>query len=204
MLADIHLRPTLWTACKIVSSAIAHAHPELVTKDTSMDGAPQFKYNGFVIMPPYPKTNSWVEWVAKDYHHAWWMIEQAWWADKEMTHRFGTDQTLEYLRLSKLVEDGVTRLFPKPELKKVGNFPRPTGCIVTTDDVIAHRFHYRALKQKHRMKWTAREEPMFMLTQDEMAKRSQPEQSTMLCDECGAPKPATAGCGIHACPFSIN
>lgn len=182
MLADVHLRPTLTVACKLMASAVCRAAPKEVTEDKNIDNMREFKYSGILLMPPYPGPNPWVDWAMSNYHYFWWLIETAWWTDKELQHRFRIEQTPLYLRASKLVEAGIARHFPKPDMAGVNKWPTPG--LLMGDEVDSHRQFYRTLKGKVRMKWTGRETPNFMREAD----------GPVVCPECKAPKPLTGIC----------
>jgi hypothetical protein len=182
LLADIHLRPTLTAACKIMHTALFMSAPsEEVAVEKSVDNVKEFKYKGLLLMPPYPGKNPWVNWAASNYHHFWWLIETAWWVDKELTHRFHLDQSPLYLKMNKIVEEGCSRHFPKPNMKAIGNWPTPG--LIQGDEVATYRNAYKKLKEKVRMKWTNREVPQFMSVDYEHT-----------YPECKGPKPITGVC----------
>lgn len=206
LMADIHLRPALLESCKLVSTAVSRMAPDRIQKERSPDGVIEYRYlldkvqgkmeETIPIIPPYPGGNQWVGWACESYWNIWWLIEMAWWADKELQHRFYTEQSPHYLALSKLVEAGVTRYFPKPDVKMVGNWPNPPRVFdYSDDDILRHQKFYTDLKKqgKIRMKWTNREEPTWL-----------GENKKLLCPECLAPKPTSEGCGITGCPFEVN
>lgn len=181
LLADVHLRPTLMVSCKLIHSAVMHTAPGEVTETKSMDGVTQFKYNGILLMPPYPGPNPWVDWASSNFHHFWWLVEMSWWADKELQHRFHLPQDLLYLRTNKIIEEGACRHFPKPDRKGVGNWP--CSQLIVGDEIMTHRQIYKTMKGKVRLKWTNRETPAFMVG-DQLVQK--PES---LCPDCGAPAP---------------
>lgn len=196
LLADIHLRPTLTAACKIIHSAVYHAAKTEVTEEKNSDNMREFKYNGILLMPPYPGPNPWVDWAKSNYHHIWWLIETAWWADKELQHRFYTPQSLMYLRTNKIVEEGCSRHFSKPNHKEVKDWPLPPGNIhLSGSEVDTHKQIYKSLKGKMRLKWTNRETPAFMIGDAKSPKT--------LCPDCKAPKPLNGVCD-DGCYYGRN
>lgn len=191
LLADIHLRPTLLTAYKVLSAAIQRVAQKEIVIEKNMDGVKEFKYHGFSLLPPYPQDNPWVSWVAKNYSHFWWLVETAWYADKELTYRFNVPQSSSYLKITKWVEEGAARHFPKFDSKIVSGWPASFN--IAGDEIKARREHYKILQQKIRMKWTNRSKPEFMLIGTEAT----------LCPQCGGPKPKSGICDIN-CHYGNN
>jgi hypothetical protein len=160
---------------------------EEVSFDRNADKVMEFKYKGMLLMPPYPGKNHWVDWAASNYHHFWWLIETAWWMDKELQHRFCLDPSPLYLKMNKIIEEGCSRHFPKPDMKSIGKWPTPG--LIQGDEVATYRNTYKELRGKIRMKWTNREIPAFMVDKVE-----EPKKPIGLCPECGARPPTTGIC----------
>ena len=173
-------------SCKIISSALCQVAPNEIQIKRNSDGAKEHNYKKITLIPPYPRENSWVLWVAKSYYHFWWIVEIAWNTDKELSYRFSTSQSNFYLKLSKLVEEGIARHFPKPDYKKVSNWPATFPII--GGEINSHRQNYKKLPV--RMKWTNRETPEFF-------------KDAFSCPKCFAIRPVSV-CDDSFCYYSQN
>ena len=84
----------------------------------------------------------------------------------------------------KLVEEGIARHFPKPDYKKVSNWPATFPII--GGEINSHRQNYKKLPV--RMKWTNRETPEFF-------------KDAFSCPKCFAIRPISV-CDDSFCYYS--
>ena len=205
--ADIHLNNSIVMCAKLLSTAIQVQAPEKLLKN-KMAGGVVREYlfdDALTLLPPIkaPQFTPWIDWIRKEYQHAWWLVTLAWFLDKELTERFDGNAPKHPMdvKIQAWVKWGVTKLFPKSPKKDLLEWEFPvvlpsyTGFLQYTDPVKIYREYYsQLLKKGLRMKWTKRGIPTWL---------TMPSTSLVcakVCSECGAVGADARICTVESCP----
>jgi hypothetical protein len=196
--ADVHLRPTITTIAKILSTGVRRAAPTEVKEYTNGHGVRRYIAFDQIILPPLrdDRFTPWVEWVLKEYNRAWWLVTLSWFLDKELISRFGEGiPPSDHLKVQEWVKAGITRAFTKNNIKD-WDFPvvLPNQSLVVKGIAIdTYREYYKTLPTKARMKWTGRGKPLWMTGIPVVSEKEK-------CGVCTSDVPDARMCPVEGCP----
>lgn len=183
--SDVHLRPGCMTIAKILSDSMHHASQKslIVSGDTVVkkmlggsEDAPTFWLKGEQLLPPSKNVNVWSKWAAMNRINAWWLVDLSFMLSKEYMERFKLPSPHpDHMRIQHWATGGLINSLPTPPQDRPvttlrDEFPVsiPAADVLKMDEsarlsvVNIYRQFYLLQKSKVRMKWTDRDRPSFM------------------------------------------
>lgn len=171
-LADIHLRPSLLNAQKILSDAFHIANAGKIAKIENLKKEISFWAGNAQLLPPTGTPSVWAQWAARKRFNAWWIVDHAYQLSSEFDHRFYRETPQqEYLKIQEwITTHNLMSTLPKEVAKGETQVYDPLPIVIKGDlpvdwqnktPIQIYRDYYATLKGKVRMRWTRRTLPPF-------------------------------------------